>query len=308
MFVYNLKYRDNEKDICLMEMRHLFNEDIKSKYFINSLYVDPDISPFIKGCINVSLQGENLDEVISKIISQNVSYENFKVKYIDIEKNMEFNEKHKIEDKVGYEIKGEAELHEPDVVLGITKLNGVWFFGEYKKNNNYCNIHDVKPYYYCNALPTKFSRAAINILIGRDRDKKIIDPCCGIGTTVVEALSMNLNIKGYDINPDIVSRAKSNLKYFDMPENAVSLKDMFSIDGKWDAAIVDLPYGVFSISSIEEQRNIIKKVSTIADRMIIASIENFDADIENDGFKVIDSCSVEKRSDFKRLLTLCERK
>lgn len=308
MFVYNLKYRDNEKDICFMEMRHLFNEDIKSNCFINSSHIDPDISPFIKECISIDIQGDNLEEVISKIKIQNVSYDNFKVKYIDIEKDMEFNEKHKIEGKIGFEINGEAELHDPDIILGITKLNGTWIFGEYKKNKNYCHIHDTKPFYYCNALPTKVSRAAINILIGNDRNKKIIDPCCGIGTTVVEALSMNLNIEGFDINPDIVLRSKENLKYFGMPESTINLKDLFSLDGKWDAAIVDLPYGLFSISSIEEQVSIIRKVSAITDRMIIASIINFDKEIESEGFNVIDSCSIEKRSDFKRMLTLCEKK
>ena len=103
--------------------------------------------------------------------------------------------------------------------------------------------HNKKPFSYCNALKVNVSRALVNIAVGNNLTTRVIDPCCGIGTVLIEALSLGIDIKGYELNPYIGENAKRNLEYFGY-EDIVTIDNMINIQDKFDVAIVDLPYGL----------------------------------------------------------------
>ncbi len=305
MFLYIINYQYYEFDLCKLEMKCLFSQVPYSKYLITDKKIDVDRSPFVKSLIDIKLTASSLNSLVYKIKALNIAYNNFKVKYIDIEKDTEFEERHKIEGIIGYYIIGNAKLHDPDITLGITKLNNEWIFGEYKKSNIIWKKHDERPYYYCNSLSTRVSRAIVNIAAGRDLNIKIVDPCCGIGTVVMEALSMGIDIKGFDINPLIIDNAKANLSFFGYDDCLVSVGDIHNLNDHYDVVILDLPYGVLSISSINEQKDLIKCASKLVPKMVIVSIEVFDDLIKSLGYKIVDSCEAAKWK-FKRHITVCE--
>jgi tRNA G10 N-methylase Trm11 len=232
MYLYSISYASGEDQLFKMEMKYLFNIEPNKKYFISEFYIDVDRSPFVKTCIDIKLTTDTLEEMVEKIKSQNLSYNDFKVKYIDTESNMEFNEKHRIEGIIGYVINGYAKVHDPGVVIGVTHAEGKWILGEYLKNQAIWRHHNNRPRQYSNSLTTKISRAVVNIAAGRDLTTKVVDPCCGIGTVVIEALSMGVNIKGYDINPKIIDGAKRNLNFFDYPE-VIEEGDIREIKGQY---------------------------------------------------------------------------
>jgi tRNA G10 N-methylase Trm11 len=240
--------------------------------------------------------------MVDKIKSEELSYEDFKVKYIDTESNMEFNEKHRIEGKIGYVIKGYAKIHDPEVMIGITHAEGKWIFGEYLINNAIWKHHNNRPCQYSNSLPTIVSRAIVNIVAGRDISTKVIDPCCGIGTVVIEGLSMGVDIKGYDINPKVVEGAKKNLCFFGY-EDVISEGDIKEIQGKYDAAIIDIPYGLVTRTTSEIQSGIIKSARSIANKLVLVSLDEMDREISTAGFSIVDKCTVLK-GVFKRYITI----
>ena len=91
-------------------------------------------------------------------------------------------------------------MHNPKVMLGVAKVNGRWIVGEYERNDYEWHIHDKKPYSYSNSLSLRVSRALVNIAVKNNLGCKLIDPCCGVGTVIIDALSMGINVKGYEIN------------------------------------------------------------------------------------------------------------
>lgn len=305
MYLYKFKYTSGDEQLCMMEGRYLFGACPSDKYLFTEDYIDVDRSPFVKYCIRVMLQGDSLEELVNKVIDSKLSFESFKVKYLDVLDNLEFQEKRKAEYAVGYEIIGQADVHNPDIILGLTKINGKWYLGKYIKSAGIWHKHDQKPRKYSNSLPSVFARAVVNIAAGKDKGKRIIDPCCGIGTVLLEGISMGLNITGSDINYKVVRGARENLKFFGYPD-VVSKKDIHEIEGGYDVAIIDLPYGIMSETTEERQLGIVKSAGRIADMVIVVSIKDMSQMLKNAGFSIIDGCQVSK-GDFKRYITITER-
>lgn len=304
MYLYTISHGNGEGELFQMELKYLFNINPNKKYFISNLYIDANRSPFIKACIDIKATANTLEEMLMKITAQRLFYEDYKVKYIDIEGNMEFNEKHRIEGLIGYEIIGEAKIHDPGIIIGITCLEGKWILGEYYRNERIWEHHNNRPRQYSTSLPTKISRAIVNIAAGRDKNKRVVDPCCGIGTVVIEGLSMGIDIKGYDINPKVVEGAKVNLKFFEY-KDVIYEGDIREIKEEYDAAIIDIPYGIFSRTTNDIQREILKSARKITKKLVLVSLDEMEKEITDAGFSIVDRCHVFK-GDFKRYITLCE--
>jgi len=302
-YLYTANFSQQEEALCRMELKYLFNSHLENKHFFTSEYVDPSRSPFIKHCISIRYEGSRLEDIIQQLINDNFYAENFKVYYINLENEiLSFHKSREIEYSIGLNIKGNAKMKNPEVVFGIAKASGKWVFGECESNEYSWQSHKIKPYSYSNALNVEVSRALVNIAAGNN-NITLVDPCCGIGTVVIEALSMGINIKGHEINPHIGGNAKENLKHFGF-KDVITIGDMNAIDCHFNAAIVDLPYGLFTSATLAQQVNIIKCVRKITDKMLLITFENMDKQIIDSGFEIMDRCSVTK-GKFTRYVSLC---
>lgn len=303
-YFYIINYTAQEKELCMLEMKYLFNIIPHNKYFFSFHYVVPIRSAFIKQCISVTYCCQSLNDLISQILDDKFSSENFKVRYVNLEENsISYEERRKIEYAIGYNIQGEAEIHNPEVVFGVTNVGGKWIFGILEDNKNTWDRHNHKLYNYSNALNVRVARALANIASGNNMNLKLIDPCCGIGTVVIEALSMGLDIKGYELNPYIADNAKRNIEFFGY-ENVITNGNMHEIKDKFDVAIVDLPYGVFTPVTLKEQLDIIKSTRRIAHKAVFITFENMEHYFLEAKFKVVDKCIIAKGT-FIRYITVC---
>lgn len=304
-YFYAIRFTKDEHELCDLEMKCLFNKAPKLNYIFSYHYENPHRSPFIKQCISILYTGDTVDAIISQIVSNNLYYEDFKVCYFNVgNEKFSYQEKRKIEYKVGYKINGEADVHNPKILLGLTKVNDKWIFGELELNDSPWLEHNKKPYSYCNALNVKVSRAIVNIAVANNLKAKVVDPCCGIGTVVVEALSLGIDITGFEINDFISENAQRNLEFLGF-KNVVTTGDMHQIKDKYDVAIIDLPYGLFSSTTLEEQLALVKTARRIADKMVIISLSNMDEHYISCGFQIVDNCHISK-GKFKRYLTICK--
>lgn len=303
-YIYTINYPGAEKGLCDLELKTFFNYIPSGKNFFSDICIDPTRSPFIKERLDIKYAADTIDEIVKKIEEENLSYEQFKVCYIKLESNeITYEERLASLRKIGFAIHGQSEMHDPEVLLGVTKINGKWIFGEYNKNSFKWHIHDQKPYSYSNSLSLRVARALVNIAVGNNTSCKVVDPCCGVGTVVIEALSMGVDIKGYELNDCIARNAKKNIEFFEY-KNVVDNDDMRNIKEHYDVAIIDLPYGLFTPTTREEQTGIINKSRDIADKLIIVTFEDMDKDIIDAGFKIIDRCTVSK-GKFTRYVSVC---
>ena len=304
-YFYIINYnREFEEELCMMEMDSFFNMKPFKKQFFANKYINPSRSPFIKEVIKIKYVENSIEEILLNIKSDNLAYENFKVCFMKSEDNtVGYKERINSIKEIGYIIKGEADIHNPEIIFGLCKVGDKWIFGEYYRNDFKWHIHDKKPYSYSNSLSLRVARALVNISVGNNINQKFIDPCCGIGTVIIEALSMGINACGWEINDNIAENAQKNLEFFGY-DNVIVNGNMTTIKDKFDVAIIDMPYGLFTPITKEEQVAIINSARRITNRLVIVTFEDMSEVIKKSGFNIIDTGHVAK-GKFKRYISVC---
>ena len=306
-FIYNYAYPGEEKELCALEMRSFFGEDTESSILESTLKIDPSRSPFMRGRMDVILEGEKLEDLIEQVKKIELNASTFKVMYVKVSgpEKVDFEERRRIERKVGLQIPGEPELVNPDVLFGIMNVNERWVFGEYHSSEAVWLNHQQKPHSYSTSLSTRIARAVANIAVPDPAGVKAIDPCCGIGTVVVEALSMGIDIVASDINPLILPGTRENIAHFGYATE-VTFKDIRRVNGSYDVAIIDMPYNLCSVITPEEQLEMLQSTYGFADKVVIVTIEPIDPIIGNAGFEIADRCVVRKGT-FEREIIVCKK-
>ena len=188
--------------------------------------------------------------------------------------------------------------------LAFLVLDGKWYFGKYEESESVWYRHQKKPHSYSTALSTRVARAVANIAVPNPDGVKVIDPCCGIGNVLVEALSMDIDIVGRDINPLVIEPAKENITYFGLAGD-VQPGPISEVEENYDVAIIDMPYNIFSEATPEDQLDILRHARRIAKKVIVVTIDTIDHMIEDVGFTITDRC-VAKKGLFVRQVLVCE--
>ncbi|WLR57745.1 RNA methyltransferase [Mesobacillus subterraneus] len=288
-------------------MRSFFGEDAESSIMESALKIDPSRSPFMRGRMDVILEGEQLADLIEQVKKIELYGSSFKVMYVKVTgpDKVDFKERRRLEREVGLHISGEPELVNPDVLFGIMNANERWVFGEYHGSEAVWLNHQQKPHSYSTSLSTRVARAVANIAVPDPAGVKAIDPCCGIGTVVVEALSMGVDIVASDINPLILPGTRENIAHFGYATQ-VTFRDIRKVTGSYDVAIIDMPYNLCSVITPEEQLEMLQSTYEFADKVVIVTIEPIDSIIGNAGFEIADRCVV-KKGNFTREVIVCEK-
>ena len=304
-YFYVINYnREFEEELCFMEIKSFFNLTPQEKRFFSKIYVNPSRSPFLKEVIKIVYEEDSLEKILNNINRDKLSYEKFKVCYVKSGSNdVNYENRLKSIREIGLIIDGEAEMYNPEITLGLSKVGDKWIFGEYEKNDFEWHIHDNKPYSYSNSLSLRVARALVNIAVVNNVEQKLIDPCCGIGTVIIEALSMGIDVCGWELNENIANNAQKNLEFFGY-RNVITNGDMTTINDRFDTAIIDMPYGLFTPISRENQIAIIEHSRKIAQKLVIVTFEDMSDVIKKSGFTIINTAKVCK-GKFKRYISIC---
>ena len=307
-FIYTYAYTPDEEALCFLEMRALFGEDTSEKIVKTKRDIDPSRSPFIKERIEVLFEDDCLDGILQKIKAIQMDNKTFKILFLKINglsgaDKVEYKEKRSIEFRMGQAIEGEADMHHPDVTFGLMPLGGRWYFGYYTASEAMWFKHMKKPRQYSTALSTKVARAVANIAIPEISGVRAIDPCCGIGTVLVEGLSMGMDIVGRDLNPLVVDGSIENIAHFGL-SGEVGHGPISDVSNQYDVAIIDMPYNLYTSASPDEQLSILKHASSFAEKMVLITMDNLDPMIDAAGYDIIDRC-IAKKAGFTRDIVVC---
>lgn len=294
-YLYNYSCQEDEVELCALEMRSFFGQDSDDYIIESNIKIDPSRSPFIRDRIDIIFEGSELEEIITKVKNLTPLKETYRViflKTFSLEK-VSFEERRRVEREVALHVPGDPDLKHPDILFGIVEVNGKWVFGYYEKGEAVWLQHQTKPHGYSTALSTRVARAVANIAVPHPAGRKAIDPCCGIGTVLVEALSMGIDIVGSDVNPLILPGTRENIAHFGY-QCEVLFRDIRKVTGSYDVAIIDMPYNLCSVISPQEQLELLQSAYSFAERIVIVTIEPIDSMIENAGFRIVDRCNVRK--------------
>ncbi|MAF09864.1 hypothetical protein CMK11_05370 [Candidatus Poribacteria bacterium] len=141
------------------------------------------------------------------------------------------------------------------VFVLVSREDGFWF-GEIVAEcaHDYAKHRD-RPFRTSAAMPPRLARALVNIVA--PHATSVIDPCCGTGTIVLEALALGLDVQAGDINPRMVGMTRENAAYFG---HAIEPRegDAASWETTADALVTNLPYGRNLDASEENVRAILE--------------------------------------------------
>ncbi|WP_430789746.1 TRM11 family SAM-dependent methyltransferase [Virgibacillus flavescens] len=308
-YIYTYAFPEDERELCSLEMRAFFGEESKSKVLESFVEVDPSRSPFMKERIRVIYEGETFQDLLTQVPNLKLGDATFKVTYVknvDLAKAEKavFKERRRVEREIGLHVTGIADLDHPARLFGVMYANGRWVFGDYTKSESIWYQHQKKPHNYSTALSTRDARAIVNIAIPNPSGIKAIDPCCGIGTVLVEAQSMEIDIVGSDLNYLILDGARENIAYFGFT-GEIKLADIRDITGHYDVAIIDLPYNLCSVLTADEQLEMLQSARRFAEKVVVITIDPIDDTLLTAGFTIVDRAFA-KKGLFTREVLVCK--
>jgi len=294
--------------LCKLESKCIFNKQEEHKQLFSNVKIEPSRSAFIKRRLDVISFSTDYDILIDQIKRENIQTDGFKVEYLILEGDITRNTERlaKLKD-VGFCINSYPDYHNPTVTYGICTYENIWYFGVLIKNNFAWQNHKQKPYSYSNSIKQNIAKAIVNIAVDSKQEVKLLDACCGVGTIMLEACFAGYEIDGCDISWKICKNARANLSHFNYV-GEVHCSDIKNITKLYDAAIIDLPYNLFSAATEDNILHIIKSTSVITDRIVIVSTAEITNAISRAGLRVVNYCIVSKRgkANFTRRIWVCE--
>jgi tRNA G10 N-methylase Trm11 len=308
-YIYTYVFPEDERSLCALEMRSFFREDTQSSVMESTVEFDPSRSPFIKERIAVMYEGENLQDLLLLVENLQLNGATFQVIYVENgtrskAEKVGYEKRRSVEREIGLHVNGKPDFHHPDRTFGVMNVNGRWVFGEYLKSEAVWFRHQKKPHSYSIALNTRVARAIVNIAIPSPSGIKAIDPCCGIGTVLVEARSMGIDIVGSDLNHLILDGARANIAHFGLT-GEVDLADIRAITTHYDVAIIDLPYNLYSVTTPEDQLEMLQSARSFAKKIVVVTVASIDDILIKSGFTILDR-AVAKKGLFTREVIVCE--
>lgn len=311
MYVY--ARHEDEAELCGMELRALLGiprsewvSEEGVRYAVSTLEVPPSRSPFVKLRIRMEAASDTLDGLVEEASRLDAGGGTFKVLYADTEvspASLDFEEKRSIERQLGAVIRGKASMRQPDRLFGVAYAGGRWVLGVAEEGEAVWLRHNEKPQKYSTALSTRVARAVANIAVPDPTTVHAVDPCCGIGTVVLEAQSMGIRMQGFDRNPLALRGARINLAHFGYPTKLAVKADMLTLAGRYDAAVLDLPYNLCSKLPEDEELAMLASLGRLAPRAVVVATSPLEQKLAQTGWQVIDDCQVRK-SSFVRYLYL----
>lgn len=305
--IYCINNNVLSNELCSYEMECIFGE--YNKFIVTSLDIPVNKSPFIKGKINVLYRANSIEELICNIKEENYYFGLFKLIFVENKDEItEYSNKINILKCISEIMNGTGEFKNPESLIGVIQIEGVWYLGEYQKNDYIWRINNNKPYSYSNAMSADLSRSIVNIAIAIGKKKTIIDPCCGVGTVVIDALMQGICISAVEINKQIGEKAQKNIDFLGLSGNII-IGDMLEIRESYEVSILDIPYGIMSHTDEKLQYQLISKCHEISNVLILVASEDMGKMLKEAGFSNLKQITIKKHNNasFNRHIFICKK-
>jgi len=227
---------------------------------ISSSKVDVSRSAYVKSCIELMCYAKHTEEIYQNVADLGLHADGFRVSVTKIPRGLNLNSM-VVTNELATRISGSPNLDNPKIVFCIVATESQFWFGKLlSASDNSWRKMTKKPHTTSSSLPSRLARAVVN-LVANPGDR-LIDPCCGTGTLLLEAASMGITVTGYDINPKMVGATRKNLAYFSL-DGSISLGDAREITGEFDVLVTDLPYGMNIQASEGLYREILQNTKSL---------------------------------------------
>jgi tRNA G10 N-methylase Trm11 len=192
-------------------------------------------------------------------------------------------------------IPGRPNLDHPRVRLAVVAQAGAWRLGRVVSAASGDWREWTPPVDFSAALPPQIARALVN-LVAAPGDT-LLDPCCGVGTVVAQAAQRGMRAVGVEISKKLAGRAAECVYRVHPPAplpereggggTLIVAGDGREIGGRFDAAVVDLPYGRSSLVTPGLYRDVLTNLSGLVPRAAIVAARPLGEALTAAGFRLL---------------------
>lgn len=255
--------------------------------------VDLARSAYVAECCRLLARGDTLEEMLAAAVKLGLRMDRFRV-HARKERGIAAPGSQQIERAVADTIAGHPDLSRPAIELIVQASAREWLLGELvSRTANAWLGHEQRPFQYSSALPPRIARAMVN-LVAAPGDR-IIDPCCGSGTVLVEAGYMGIEPFGWEINRAVAEQAAANVCHHGQAAWLI-VGDGRTARGSWDGAVLDLPYGISSVRRDDVCRGLVARALEVARLVAIVSVADLEPLLAEHGAEILGDATIVKNA------------
>jgi len=229
-----------------------------------------DVTPgaYVNWCARELACAATLDALCERISAQGLGADDFKVIVVK-PKCSGAPPSQYVASRIASHLKGQPDLSHPKVQFAIALTgDGVRFGRIVSQADKSWRKHLRRPRHCSTALPVRLARAIVNMAV--QPGDSVLDPCCGVGTLLVEAASIGASVFGSDINWRMVAAARENLSHFGFAAQ-VTVAPAETVNGRFDVIVTDLPYGRSTQADERLYQAILSNLASLAPRAAIVT-------------------------------------
>ncbi|MFW6437695.1 MAG: hypothetical protein ACOCZ7_01670 [Armatimonadota bacterium] len=266
--------------------------------------VDIGRSAYVAECCRLLACGDTLEDLLAASAKLAMRMERFRIRARK-ERHVEAPDSQDIECAIADTISGSPDLTRPVVELVAWGHPQGWLLGELiSRTHGGWRGHEQRPFQYSSALPPRIARAMVN-LVAAPGDR-LIDPCCGSGTALVEAGYMGIEPFGWEINRNVAEQCASNLCHHGQAAWLV-VGDGRTARGSWDGAVLDLPYGITNDRIDGICTGLLEHALKVAHHVAVVTVGEIEELIDLRTVEVLGTASVIKNSLRRRVYWMRSR-
>jgi len=260
--------------------------------------VDVGRSAYVSECCRLLAAADTLEELLRASEKLAMRMERFRIRARK-ELQVHAPDSQDIECALADTISGSPDLSHPVVELVAWGHPDGWLLGELvSRTHGGWRGHEQRPFQYSSALPPRIARAMVNLVTAPG--DRLIDPCCGSGTALVEAGYMGMEPFGWEINRNVAEQCAVNLCHHGQAAWMI-VGDGRTARGSWDGAVLDLPYGITNDRIEDVCAGLVEHALEVARLVAVVTVDEIDGLIDTGRVEMLGAASIYKNSLHRRV-------
>jgi len=257
---------DEELELAKAELSALAGHVSGGRVATGPIAPDVTRSAYVRLSADQLASGRNWAQLGAAIAGLDLRCENYRIEVFRPGPKVDVNAA-RLQKSIADLISGRPNLDNPRIQFALIVAQEMWRFGVIvSRSAQHWRSQANRPYNCSHGLASQMARALVN-LVAAPGDA-LLDPCCGSGTVVAEALRDGIHAWGVEINPSLARQAAANLRSLKLPAN-VMVGDARRLRGNFDAAVIDFPYGHSTPVESSLHADILTNLRTQVDRMAL---------------------------------------
>jgi tRNA G10 N-methylase Trm11 len=300
-YLYLVSRPPGEGGLAELELAALAGVEASGSAFGLGGRADIERSAYTEACFEVLARGRTLEEICQEI--EGLPAQGFRIRVKKHPRRLDLDSR-QATIALANALEGSPNLSDPQTqFLLAASPEGLCFGRLLQRSDRSWQMRAKKPWLYSGSLSPRMARAMVNL--GARPGERLLDPCCGSGTILLEAASMGIKAAGCDLSPLWPPRAAENAAHFGLQVRTWQ-QDAREVSGDYDVIVTNLPYGQNLPSEPQVRKEILAHLTTIAPKLVLVVADDASEMLAKAGWRLLRQAAGQ-RGSLTRCFYVCER-